>query len=146
MFAPSGDGGGLVLTGMQGPTALVPRPTSAMPLLPMTCITANNNESAAKKRIFRDGIWALASPGVSVFGMLDIVVNDVQPVHALIRPAFHFFKRPDKRPTCLPREANAFVVFSFSQNSSGHLSATLMRVFQSESSSCRANATMTPMM
>jgi hypothetical protein len=39
------------LTGMQGPTALVPRPTLAMPLLPMTCITANNNESAAKKRI-----------------------------------------------------------------------------------------------
>jgi hypothetical protein len=117
-----------------------------MPLLPMTCITANNNESAAKKRILGMAPWALASPGVSVFGMLDIVVNDVQAVHALIRPAFHFFKQPDKRPTCLPREANAFVVFSFSQNSSGHLSATLMRVFQSESSSCRANATMTPMM
>jgi hypothetical protein len=64
----------------------------------------------------------------------------------LIRPAFHFFKRPDKRSSCLPRKANAFLVFSFSQNSSGHLSATLIRVFQSESSSCRANATMTPMM
>src|SRR5215211_2934676 len=37
------------------------------------------------------------------------------------------------------RRANAFVVFSFSQNSSGHPSATLIRVFQSESSSCRAN-------
>jgi hypothetical protein len=50
----------------------------------------------------------------------------------LIRPVFHFFKRPDKRPTCLPRRANAFVVFSFSQNSSGHPSATLIRVLQSE--------------
>jgi|SRR5215218_2740993 hypothetical protein len=33
---------------------------------------------------------------------------------------------------CLPRRANAFVVFSFSQNSSGHPSATLIRVLQSE--------------
>jgi hypothetical protein len=64
----------------------------------------------------------------------------------LIRPVFHFFKRPHKRPTCPPRESNAFVVFSFSQNSSGQASATLIRVFQSDSSSCRANATITPMM
>jgi hypothetical protein len=64
----------------------------------------------------------------------------------LIRPVFHFFKPPNKRPTCLPKESNAFVVFSFSQNSSGHLSATLIRVFQPKSTSCRANATMTPMM
>jgi hypothetical protein len=64
----------------------------------------------------------------------------------LIRPAFHFFKRLDQRPTCLPRRANAFVVFSFSQNSSGQASATLIRLLQPESSSCRANATMTPMM
>jgi len=32
----------------------------AMPLLPMTCITANNNESAAKKRILGMAVWALA--------------------------------------------------------------------------------------
>jgi hypothetical protein len=64
----------------------------------------------------------------------------------LIRPALHFSKRPDKWPICLPRKANAFVVFSFSQNSSGHASATLIRVFQTESSSCRVNAAMTPMM
>src|SRR5215217_6284383 len=42
-----------------------------MPLLPMTRITADNNESAAKKRILGMALWALASPGVSVFGMLD---------------------------------------------------------------------------
>ena len=52
-----------------GANALVPRPTLAMPLLPMTCITANNNESAAKKRILGMALWALASPGVSALGM-----------------------------------------------------------------------------
>jgi hypothetical protein len=35
------------------------------------------------------------------------------------------------------------LAFTFSQNSSGHAGATLIRV-QPESSSCRANATMTP--
>jgi hypothetical protein len=44
----------------------------------------------------------------------------------LICPALHFFKWPDERPTSLPRRANAFLVFSFSQNSSGHASATLI--------------------
>jgi hypothetical protein len=47
--------GGIGIDRDTGATSLVPRPTLAMPLLPMTCITANNNESAAKKRIFRDG-------------------------------------------------------------------------------------------
>jgi hypothetical protein len=145
MFAPSGDGG-IGIDRDTGANSLSTPAYFGYAAASHDLHHSQQQRKCGKETNFRDGIWALASPGVSVFGMLDIVVNDVQAVHALIRPAFHFFKQPDKRPTCLPREANAFVVFSFSQNSSGHLSATLMRVFQSESSSCRANATMTPMM
>jgi hypothetical protein len=44
-----------------------------MPLLPMTCITANNNESAAKKRILGMALWALASLAIYLSGILEVV-------------------------------------------------------------------------
>src|SRR5829696_320200 len=49
MVAPSGDGG-MGLTGIQGPTHQYPRPTLAMPLLPVTCITALTTRKARQRR------------------------------------------------------------------------------------------------